>query len=205
VSEETEPFGATPGFDASELLLPHLTSREALNAAEFDAVDQAYNKYVYRARKKRRGAEWLTEPFIREVHVDMFGSIWGWAGKYRDKPVNIGMKVHVLREEIKKLCDDFRFWDSEQDSMPVIEIAARLQNRLTRVHAFVNGNGRHARLITDIFFRSCDHHLPQWPQIQRLPQGDTIRLGYIAAMKKADIEDYSDLIKFIENCLAQTP
>src|SRR2546428_764709 len=100
VSEETEPFGATPGFDVSELLLPHLTSRDALTAAELDAVTQAYNKYVYRARKKRRGAKWLTEPFIRKVHADMFSSIWGWAGKYRDKPVNIGMEVHVLRGEI---------------------------------------------------------------------------------------------------------
>jgi fido (protein-threonine AMPylation protein) len=93
VSEETEPVGATPGFDASELLLSHLTNRELLNAAELDAVDQAYNKYVYRPRKKRRGAEWLTEPFIREVHVAMFSSIWGWAGKYRDKPVNIRAPV----------------------------------------------------------------------------------------------------------------
>ena len=204
MSEGTEPLGATPGFDASELLLPHLTSREALNVAELDAVDQAYNKHVYRARKKRRGMKWLADPFIRQVHLDMFGSVWGWAGKYRDNPVNIGMEAHVIREEIKKLCDDFLYWDSEQGSMSIIEIAARLQNRLTRVHAFPNGNGRHARLITDIFFRSCDHRLPNWPQIQLLPQGDAIRQGYIAAMKKADKEDYSELIKFIEDCLAQT-
>ena len=175
-----------------------------MNGAELDAIDQAYNKYVYRARKRRRGTVWLTDQFIRQVHVDMLGSVWSWAGKYRDKPVNIGVEAHLIRKELKKLCDDFFYWDSERGLMPIGEIAARLQNRLTRVHAFVNGNGRHARLITDIFFHSCDHRLPQWPQIQLLPHGDAIRERYILAMKKADEEDYSALITFIDDCFAKT-
>ena len=85
----------------------------------------------------------------------------------------------------------------------LLEIAARLQNRLTRIHPFKNGNGRHARLITDLFFHSKNHVLPQWPQLQRLPQGDKIRKSYIAAMKKADEENYDNLIEFIKNYISK--
>lgn len=85
--------------------------------------------------------------------------------------------------------------------MPIIEVAARLQNRLTRIHTFTNGNGRHARLLTDIYFSSKDHLLPKWPQIQLSKQGNDIRNRYISAMKKGDFEDYSPLIKFIYDCI----
>ena len=83
--------------------------------------------------------------------------------------------------------------------MPALEIAARLQNRLTRIHPFANGNGRHARLITDIFFYSVRLPLPQWPQIQLLSEGDQIRSRYIEAMKAADKEDYRNLIAFMKD------
>ena len=82
--------------------------------------------------------------------------------------------------------------------MPPLEIAARLQNRLTRIHPFTNGNGRHARLITDIFFHSVKHPLPKWPQIQLFSEGDQIRSRYIEAMKAADKEDYRELMAFMK-------
>ena len=131
----------------------------------------------------------------------MFGSIWDWAGKYRKDPTNIGMDWHQVPEQVMRLAGDFKFWDSPESKMPAVEVAARLQNRLTRIHPFKNGNGRHARLITDIFLHSRNHPMPQWPQLQLMPQGDKIRKGYIAAMKKADQENYDDLVKFIESCL----
>jgi fido (protein-threonine AMPylation protein) len=85
--------------------------------------------------------------------------------------------------------------------MPELEVAARLQNHLTRIHPFKNGNGRHARFMTDIFFDSRGLKLPTWPQIQLLTAGDEIRNRYIAAMKAADQEDYSQLMRFIDECL----
>jgi fido (protein-threonine AMPylation protein) len=133
----------------------------------------------------------------------MFGAIWDWAGKYRSIPLNIGVEAHQIPEQIQALCGDFEYWDSTESSMSVLEIAARLQNRLTKVHPFENGNGRHARLITDIFFHSRRYALPQWPQIHLLVQGHNVRDSYLAAMKKADQGDFSDLIQFIKGCLPQ--
>ncbi len=201
MKDETEPFGATPGEDTSGLILVHLTTRAARNAAETEAIGQAYDKHVFRGRRKTPGSEWLTDKFICTVHYDTFGSIWEWAGQYRKDKLNIGVEPHHIREQIRLLCGDFLSWDSSESNMPVLEVAARLQQRLTKIHPFTNGNGRHARLITDIFFHSRKHPLPQWPQVHLMSHGHQVREQYIAAMQKADQGDYSDLIRFIEGCL----
>ena len=201
MTDETQPTGATPGDDTSGLILTQLTSRADRNAVESDAISLAYNKYVFEARRKKKGTQWLTEDFLCRVHRDMFGSIWEWAGTFRTDTLNIGLAPKLIPEQIRLLCDDFLYWDSPASTMPVLEVAARLQNRLTKIHPFRNGNGRHARLITDIFFYSREHPLPEWPQTHLMSEGNQIRERYIAAMKKADQEDFSDLIQFIENCL----
>jgi Fic-DOC domain mobile mystery protein B len=201
MTDETQPAGATSGDDTSGLILVHLTTRADRNAAEAEAISLAYDKYVFEARRKKRGAQWLTDNFICTGHRDMFGSIWEWAGQYRKDKLNIGVDPNLIPEQIRLLCDDFSLWDSPTSAMPVLEVAARLQNRLTNIHPFRNGNGRHARLITDIFFHSRQHLLPQWPQIHLMSQGHELRAQYITAMKIADQGDFSALIKFIEGCI----
>ncbi|BFU94139.1 MAG: cell division protein Fic [Nitrospira sp.] len=196
----SQPAGATPGDDTSGLILTHLVTREERNAAEADEISLAYNKYIFEARRKKRGTHWLTEDFLRKLHQDMFGSLWEWAGKFRTDELNIGIASHLIPEHIRMLCDDFLFWDSPSSTMPTLEVAARLQNRLTKIHPFRNGNGRHARLVTDIFFYSRKHSLPEWPQIHLMTQGHEVREEYIKAMKQADQGSFDGLIKFIEGC-----
>lgn len=200
MTNDTQLAGATPGDDTSGLIDLSLTTRADRNAAEAQTIGFAYNKYLFEARRKKRGTTWLTDDFILGVHQTMFGSIWTWGGEYRKERLNMGCEPHLIREQIKLLSDDFLCWDSIDSHMPVIEIAARLQNRFTKIHPFRNGNGRHARLITDIFLYSRKHSLPQWPQIHLMPQGETVRSRYILAMKEADQGDFSGLIRFIEGC-----
>lgn len=201
MSDETHPIGVTPGDDISGLLASNLVTRTARNAAETEAISRAYDKHIFRARSKRQASGWLTDEFLRTVHYDMFGSIWNWAGKYRTTRVNIGVEPHLIRDLIQALCGDFAYWDSSKSSMSILEVAARLQHRLTWIHPFKNGNGRHARLITDIVLYSRRHPLPQWPQIHLMTHGREVREQYIGAMRKADQGDFSDLIQFIEGHL----
>lgn len=201
MNDEIKMPDETAGEDISDLLLRHLTTRESRNAVELETIGWAYDKHVFRGRKKKIGNKWLTEEYIRQVHRDMFGGIWNWAGKYRHMDLNIGIAWSQIPEQINILCKDFAFWNTIQNSMPILEVAARLQNRLTRIHPFKNGNGRHARLITDIFLCSRNHPLPKWPQIQLIEQGDSVRKLYIAAMKQADMGNFDQLIAFIEKCL----
>lgn len=201
MSDHTEVAGATSGDDASGLLLPHLLDRRARDLAETESIDRAYEKFIFRGRRRAPGSGWLTESFLRDVHREMFGRIWNWAGKYRDAEVNIGnVRPHQIPEQVAALCGDFAHWDSKETGMPPFEVAARLQNRLTRIHPFKNGNGRHARLITDIFLRSRRIKIPLWPQIHLLTTGNELRARYIAAMKLADKEEYAALAGFIEDC-----
>jgi Fic-DOC domain mobile mystery protein B len=194
--------GTTPVDDTTGLLQPHLTTRGALNAVELESISKAYDKYIYQPRRKPLWNGQLSEWFIRQVHRDMFGTIWDWAGKYRTTVLNIGADPPLIQEQIQVLCGDFNYWISS--TMSEMEIAARLQNRLTRIHPFKDGNGRHARLMTDIFFDSRELKLPVWPQIQLMTTGNETRKQYINAMRTADKEDdYSKLMKFIEDCIQE--
>ena len=201
MTDDSQPIGATPGGDTSGLRLTRLVTSAARNAAETEAISHAYDIHVFRARRKKRETEWLTDDFIRKVHADMFGAIWEWGGCYRSVSLNIGVEPHRIREQIKLLTGDFLAWNDPASTMPVVEIAARLQHRLTYIHPFQNGNGRHARLMTDIFLKSRDFPIPQWPQIHLLAHGNQVRARYITAMKNADGGDFTELIRFIEGCL----
>ena len=202
MTDKTKPSCETAGNDTSGLLLTQLTTQRARDAAELETIANAYDKYIFKNQNKVKGADWLTDKFIRPLHKDMFGEIWNWAGKYRTHNVNIGIDWTQITEQVQVLCADFQFWNSSMSSMSPIEIAARLQNRLTRIHPFNNGNGRHARLVTDIFLNSIQYPIPKWPQVQLKSEGHKIREQYIAAMKKADHGNYDDLTKFIDDCIS---
>lgn len=198
MDDETVPQGATLGGDTSGLIRIDLTTQAARNAAETESIDEANAKYVFKPRPKQPGSGWLTDKFIRKVHSDMFGSIWEWGGQYRRHNTLPGIEWPRISEEILKLCGDFAYWDKIRPMAP-LEIAAYLHHRLVWIHPFANGNGRHARLITDIFFCSCEHPLPKWPQIHRMPHGDGIRIRYINALKEADEGKYESLMSFMND------
>ena len=92
MTDDSQPIGATPGGDASGLILGHLSTPAARNAAEAEAISRAYDKHVFRARRKKQGTEWLTDAYIRQVHADMFRTIWEWGGRYRPTRLNIAVE-----------------------------------------------------------------------------------------------------------------
>ncbi len=190
-----------PGDDVADLVHSGLIDRRTRDAAELEGMAHAYDKYVFKGKKKTPGSGWLTNNILPRVHGDMFGDIWKWAGKYRTDYWAVGVEPHLIPEEINVLCQDFASWDAPGTSMPVLEVAARLLNRLTRIHAFKSGNGRHACLMTDIYLRSRKHKIPWWPQFDAMENGDKMREQYIVAMIQADEDYYEDLMKFIEELL----
>lgn len=191
------PDGATPIDDADGLLLSVETMAE-LSAAESENVMRAATKHLKRGRDPRR--VWLNEGLIRAVHADMYGDVWEWAGRYRDVELNIGVPVHRIREEIAKLCGDVLFWDLEaKEPPPVLERACRLHHRLAWIHPFRNGNGRHARLIGDMYLRAHRLPLPVWPS-QDIARKGGVRDEYLAALRAADRDDFQPLVRLIRRC-----
>lgn len=192
------PAGPTP-IDEEEregLLQPVLT-QGALNAVEAVNVLAAYDLHL--GRRKPADARWLDEPFLRRVHRDMLGDVWKWAGAYRAREKTIGVAPERVAEELGQLLGDFRYWQEHPDAMPVLERAARLHHGLVRIHPFNNGNGRHARLVCDVYLRSQGHALPVWPA--GLNAEGEPRTAYLAALRAADRGDTAPLVAFMRGLL----
>ena len=186
--------------DTSGLILTHLTTSSARNVVEAEAISRAYDKHIFRAHRKKSSSEWLTDDFIRKVHADMFAAIWNWGGQFRKITLPLGIDPQDIHDQISLLSKEFLSWNSTS-TISVLEIAARLQHRLTYIQPFMRGNGRLARLLTDILFYSRQHRLPEWPQIQLMTRGNDVRVYYMTAMKQANEGDFTTLMTFIEDCL----
>jgi fido (protein-threonine AMPylation protein) len=96
-----------------------------------------------------------------------------------------GVEAKEISREVGQLLRDFKKWNSTESSLPLTEIAARLLGGLLRIHPFIEGNDRIARLFTDIFLRSRNNPIPKWPAFQKLKSTDKNRKRYFAALQAA--------------------
>lgn len=188
-----QPAHGTP-LDPEEvegLLLPHITTRQELNYWEQKNITEALQGLA-----KKKPVSILADPFMRQLHKKMLGSVWGWAGSFRKTEKNIGVPVRSIAVEMKKLCDDAAFW-IQNKTFPNDEIAARFHHRLTWIHPFPNGNGRHARLMTDLLLKVLlKEPCFTWGSSD-LEQRNTFRKRYIHALKSADGGDFKPLLDFV--------
>jgi len=189
------PEGATP-LDADEargLLLSHITNRTELDRWEQENISEA-EAWAFRRKPK----DTLTEGFCKNLHKRMFGTVWRWAGSYRTTGKNIGVPAWQIASELRNLCADCATW-IEHNTYPPDEIAVRFHHRQTAIHPFPNGNGRHARLMTDILLV---HLLGQprftWGRGNQVNAGDC-RQQYINALRSADRHDYTVLLALVRS------
>lgn len=125
----------------------------------------------------------------------MFGATWKWAGTYRKTQKSIGVESFRISTEIRNLLEDVKCW-LENQTYPPIEIAARFHHRLVQIHPFANGNGRHARLATDLLCQFHGWRVSPWGDGD-LVQAGNLRQRYIEALRSADEYDYAPLIAFM--------
>jgi Fic-DOC domain mobile mystery protein B len=172
-------------------LLIRITTREALNQAE--------EENILRARLWAEGsplvrAGLLTEPMIRRVHREMFGAVWRWAGKYRTSERNLGNPWHNLAADIHQLCGNFAF-RVQQASEDPDQLAVEFHYQLVGVHAFPNGNGRHARFCADRLVENLGAAAFSWGRDDLTREGDA-RGRYLSALRQADAGDTVALVRF---------
>ena len=184
--------GATP-LEADELadLIPtHLATQAALNAWE-----QANIADATRWLRKRRSKETvLSQSFLREVHRRMFNATWHWAGQYRTTGKNLGVPTGLIPQSLSDMLGDVHYWISH-DTYAVHETAARFHHRLVTIHPFPNGNGRHARLVTDELLRQLGTAPFSWGATD----AGTARQRYITALKAADQGEIGLLLAFVRS------
>lgn len=189
-----EPDGATP-LDPDEmqgLKFPHVTTR-----GELDELEQANIEQGLAWISRRRGGSIFDDAFVRTLHKRLFGDVWAWAGEYRKTEKNIGIDPLHISVQLRTLLDDARYW-AENDVFPPLEAAARFHHRMVQIHPFPNGNGRHARIATDILLESIYKHPPiAWASGFDLQADNERRNAYIAALRTADGGNIEPLLGFV--------
>ncbi len=194
------PEGATP-IDPNEekdLIPSNITTQRELNEVEYENI--------VRSRmwsRGRRHGNLLTVAFLERLHQRMFGDVWKWAGKRRQKELQNEKFSHFysIPVEIETALADFRYrldyappsthkeWD---------RLGAEFHHRIVTIHYFNNGNGRHARELTDLLLLQHGEEPFTWGSGSIAEMSET-RNRYIAALHAADAGDYTLLAEFVRS------
>jgi len=173
-------------------LIPNLATREELNEWERENILRAREWAV----GDRTGSNDMAgDEYVRKLHQKMFDQTWKWAGQYRRTERNIGNSVQEIREKLVALFGDVRYWIANQTFSPD-EIAVGFHHRLVAIHPFPNGNGRHARLMADLFLMKLGRPAFTWGSRELVRQGEA-RARYLDAVRAADNGDMQPLLEFV--------
>lgn len=173
--------------------LMHLKIVSELDEVEEENIIEAL---IWLDDCKDDGLDWM---FWFKLHKKMFNQVWTWAGEFRDRELANDDFNHpgYIKENIKKLEGDLKFWLSHEAKMDQQEAMARFHVALLTIHPFSNGNGRTARILTEYICERRGFSVPTWGLARR---GDAKehRQVYINAVLKARRRgDFSELIKFM--------
>ena len=194
ISKKPQPSGVTlmDADESSGLIPKHITLKRELDEYEQENIFTAQQWAVKQINK-----DILSENFVRKLHKRMFDKTWKWAGKFRKTEKSIGIDPARIGVELYNLLNDVKTWQ-EFKTYPLDEQAARLHHRMVLIHPFPNGNGRHARLFTDIFLQKCGAEPFSWGSIN-LSDASQTRRDYITALQAADRREYEHLLDFIRS------
>jgi len=190
------PFGSTgkgddTPFDGSGLKIRTIKTRRQLNEAEFESILRVTEKYLLSKPSPKLAP--FTFSWLLELHREMLGSIWSWAGAIRTTRKNIGVSPSIVTAELGVIAIESEKRHSETGEL-VIATAAEFHHRAVWVHPFEDGNGRWARLLANIWLMQHDQPVTIWPAADLRDTESPIRGEYIAAMKQADLRNYGPLI-----------
>ena len=156
------------------------------NAKAFDRMEDL--------AKNRKAINNVT---IQEIHEIVTGGILDNAGRYRTTNVRIGGAIKSPPDwsKIVKLMDELIESINKSKRHP-IETASFLHHRFVEVHPFTDGNGRVARLLTNLYLIARNY-----PPIV-LKKAD--RGKYYKALRAADSENLSPFANFIAKAVDES-
>jgi fido (protein-threonine AMPylation protein) len=137
--------------------------------------------------------EVLNDRFLRELHGQMYGDIWTWAGRLRTKDTNIGVASETIAVELRMSIETLRYrWD-HTDDWGARELGMAIHAETVRIHPFADGNGRATRRFADLVYAAAqddDHWLEyDW---------DIDKHDYVHVLRRYDAtRDSTELAAFI--------
>jgi Fic-DOC domain mobile mystery protein B len=182
--------GETPLDDISGLKLKKITTRSELDDAEAQNILKAYVKYTLNHTALKKVTFDLS--FFRKLHKEMFGDVWSWAGEFRTTQTSIGVKANMIHQRLYQLQDNLKYWESE---WAYRDTAVYLHHTLVKIHPFPNGNGRWARLVTDLWLLKMSYQMLSWGG--NTTEMSDARTAYITSLKEGDQGNYEPLKSFM--------
>ena len=165
-----------------------ITNRRELAAVEARNINKAFLKYLA-SRPNLRSAPFDYDWLLR-LHDEMFGEVWGWAGVVRTRDLNLGVRHYQIREQLSALVGNLHSWSEFGHSLEVQ--AVWLHHLAVQIHPFENGNGRWARLLSNIWLKLHGEPIVFWPD-SVLGESSPVRDEYLAAIRAADSGNYEGL------------
>ena len=174
--------------DVDGLIPTHIATRGDLFEAEQRNIAEAL------LRRSPTASTLLDDRFLRDLHRDMFGRVWTWAGRYRTRETKIGVSPASISVAVRSLVDDTHAW-IEYATYEPDELAIRFHHRLVAIHPFPNGNGRHGRVAADYLILSLDRSRFTWGAGLRTDT-PSLRREYLTALQEADRGGITRLLVF---------
>jgi len=187
--------GATPldPDDVAGLIPKHINTQGALNEWEQLNITEA-SQWLYKGIQRK---SILTEAFVRELHNRMFGKTWKWAGTFRNSDKNIGVDWTQISVRLNQLLGNAQY-QLDNHVFDLDEVAVRFHRELVWIHLFPNGNGRHARLITDALLIQLGGKAFTWGNANLTNDGQ-VRQTYLAALRQGDAGNFEPLLGFVRS------
>jgi len=192
--DSTKPIDdATPLEDISGLKLQQNKVYTLKEIYEAEAINIAHATLKYLSAPPSKTVAPFSYEWLSQLHYEMFGEVWEWAGKFRSNELSIGIKAYKVPMAMKDLVDDIAYWEKHK-TFDIYETATRIHHKAVQIHPFQNGNGRWSRMLANIYLRQNGSMPVKW-QENLLAKENPKRSEYIEALKKADNGDYRDLIE----------
>lgn len=157
----TPGYGETPISDDELVgLVPGI--RKALGEPVSKAAVYDLEQAVYAAVVERSVPEilegdlalttLLSDSYVRDLHRQLYGGIWTWAGVYRKHEVSIGVAPEQVAVELRSSLQTILYrWEHTAD-WTARELGVAVHAETVRIHPFTDGNGRTTRLLADLVF-----------------------------------------------------
>jgi fido (protein-threonine AMPylation protein) len=179
-------------FDADETDAPDDNLLGIHNKAELNEEEA---KGILRAEEYLLDIEvpLIIDAFLLiDIHKEAFKHLYEWAGKYRTSNPNAGphltMPFQFVPSKLYQFMDEVKYrYYRIADKEGLVKVLAYAHHGIVEIHPFANGNGRTARLFTDLLAYSKGY---QSVELYHRDAGEP-RKKYLQAIRLADKGDYT--------------
>lgn len=200
----TKKLGETSFQETAFGIIP----RSKLILLEIEGIKRAWDFVLGQERKTKI---FITPEFIKKLHRVGFGWIFPEpSGKFRKIEVTVSdhipPKYYLLPQLMDSYCQDIKerlkhlsIINQPDFVKELIDLLSWAHHRFLWIHPFKDYNGRIARLLINVILFNLN-----LPPIELKVETKIGRRRYVAALKKADRGDDSDLAKLIQEAIEET-